>query len=235
MSKLVTAAFGAAMLVAGSAGAVEVTGGSVQLSYSGFTEDTSVSRLGLEGSVELGFNRNMAVQVDLGHSRLNESDAGITTYGLHGIYHVNDATSVGLFYAVDDTSDGNSDFYGVEVGHESGLMDFEGYLARADGGGATADVVGVSARYEMANTVGITGAYDYIDLDGVDLSKLSLRLDRDVAPNVNLYVEVGSAKVAGQGLSGSEPFVGLGGKYTFGAERGATFDARGLARLLPGG
>ena len=47
--------------------------------------------------------------------------------------------------------------------------------------------------------------------------------------------EVGSAKASALGLSGSEPFVGLGGRVTFGADRGTTFDRRSLLDLLPGG
>lgn len=235
MKYQVVAILGASILCAQTAHAVEITGGSVKLSYSAFSDDTSVSRLGLEGSMEVGFNQNFSGQIDLARHEFNVSNEGITTFGLHAIYHVNEATSFGAFYAVEDTSAGNSDFYGIEAGHETGQFDLEGYLARADDSVDHASVLGLSARYEFQNFLGLTGAYDYIDFDGLDLSKITLRLDRDVAPNVNLYVEVGSAKANAGGLSGSETFVGLGGKFLFGAERGATFDARGLARLLPGG
>ena len=235
MKTLTHALIGATIALAPAAQAAEITGGSVQLSYSSFTEDSSVRRTGIEGSMEIGFNQNFSTQIDLGHQRFNESDEDTTTLAVHGIYHLNDVTSFGAFYAIEDSSDGSFDYYGVEAGHEVGQFDLEGFLARADADAVDADVFGVSARYDLGNTFGVTGSYEYIDISDVDLSTTTVRLDRDVAENVNLYLEVGSARANAGGLSGSETFVGLGGKISFGAERGATFDGRGLARLLPGG
>ncbi len=226
---------GASLLCATSAQAIEITGGSVGLSYSAFTEDTSVRRTGIEGSLEIGYNRNFSSQIDLTYHQLNASDEDVTTIGLHTIYHVNDATSLGIFYAIEDTSGGEFDFYGIEAGHEVGQLAIEGYLGQAEANAVDADVLGISARYAFANEIGVTGSYDNLDIAGSDLSKVTLRVDRNVTPDVNVYLEVGSARVSGAGLSGSEPFVGLGGTYVFGAERGATFDARGIARLFPGG
>ena len=225
---------GVFLVCATGAQAVEITGGSLGLSYSAFTEDTSVRRSGIEGSIEIGYNQSFSSQIDVTYHELNVTDQDATTFGLHTIYHVNDTTSLGIFYAIEDTPGGTFDFYGIEAGHEVGQLAFEGYLGRAEARAVDADVIGVSARYAFENTFGVTGAYDNIDLAGADLSKFSLRADRDVTADVNLYLEVGSARVNGAGLSGSEPFVGLGGTYVFGAGRGATFDARGISRLLPG-
>jgi hypothetical protein len=36
------------------------------------------------------------------------------------------------------------------------------------------------------------------------------------------------------GTSVDDPFIGLGGTFTFGAERGTTFDIRGIARKISG-
>ncbi|AXI42869.1 porin [Sulfitobacter sp. SK011] len=235
MKILPLAVFGATSLWMQAAHAVEVTGGSIGLSYSAFTEDTSVSRVGIDGSVELGFNRNISAQVDLGYSDFNITGLNTTTLGLHGIYHVNDATSFGAFYANENANGGgDADIYGIEAGHEAGQFEFEGYLARVDGATSDGDMLGVMARYEFATALGVTGSYDYVDAAGSDFSKLAVKLDRDVAPNVNLYVELGTAKASSGGLSGTEPFVGLGGKFVFGAERGATFEQRGFTRVFPG-
>lgn len=235
MKILSLAVLGATILSAQHAQAFEFTGGSVALSYSAFTEDTDVSRLGIEGSVEMAFNRNVSLQVDLGYNDFNATGFDTTTLGFHGIYHLSDETSLGAFYANEDASNaGDVDIFGIEAGHETGQYEFEGYLARLNGDGSNADMIGVMGRYEFANELGVTGSYDYVDVEGTKLSKLAVRLDRDVSPNVNLFVELGSAKANGGGLSGSEPFVGLGGKYVFGAQRGATFGQRGFTRILPG-
>ena len=42
----------------------------------------------------------------------------------------------------------------------------------------------------------------------------------------------GKIDVLGMNLA-NDPFIGLGGTVTFGAERGTTFDIRGIARKLP--
>jgi hypothetical protein len=234
--KILSLAFlGATSLWVQTAHAAEVTGGSVGLSYSAFAEDTDFSKISLEGSVEIGFNRNFSVQGDLGYNDFNETGLSAVTLGLHGIYHISDTTSLGAFYT-NETADGggDADIYGLEVGHEAGQFGLEGYLARVDGESADSDIIGVAARYEFRNALGLGGSYDYIDVDGTDISRLAVQLDRDVSESVNLFVELGTAKANSGGLSGSEPFVGLGGKYVFGAGRGSTFDQRGLTRLIPG-
>lgn len=230
------AVFGVTSLWMQTAQAVEVTGGSVGLSYSGFTEDFSVSRIAVDGSVELGFNQNISAQVDLAYNDFNLTGLRATTFGLHGIYHISDSTSLGAFYAFEDSNvrGGDLDIYGIEAGHDAGYVEVEGYLGRINGGATDGDMLGVQARYEFASELGMTGSYDRVSSGGNDLSKFAVQLDRDVAPNVNLFAEIGTARVNGGGLSGNEPFVGLGGKVVFGAARGATFEQRGFSRIIPG-
>ncbi len=225
---------GAAILYAQSAQAVEVTGGSIGLSYSAFTEDTDISRFGIEGSVEVGFNRNISLQFDIGHDKLNATGVDSTTLGLHGIYHVDDQTSLGAFYTREDISGSDVDIVGIEGGFDTGQMEYDAYMANADSVIGNGTLLGIAGRYEFANGLGLSGAYDSLDVSVVDLSKITVKLDRDVAENANLFLEVGTGKANVVGITGSEFFVGVGGKITFGADRGATFERRGVAKLLPG-
>lgn len=226
----------AALLAVGAsaAHAVEVTGGSVGLSYSAFTEDTDFNRLGLEGSVELGFTREFSLQFDAGYNDFDISGIDGSTLGLHGIFHMNEATSVGAFYTREDIEGIDLDILGVEAGHEVMNWEFEGYLADVDSDGGSGTLAGIQARYALAEGFGLGGSYDRAESGGDDVSRFAVRLDRDVSPNTNLFLEVGSAKLDVGGISDSEPFLGLGGKIAFGAERGATFEQRGIARLIPG-
>lgn len=221
-------------LSATMAQAVEVTGGSAGLSYSAFADDTDFNRIGLEGSVELGFNRSLGLQFDAGYNNFDASGIDSNTLGLHGIYHLDDATSFGAFYVREDIEGNDLDILGVEAGYEMQNWDIEGYIADIDGDGGDGTLGGLKGRYAMDSGLGLTGSYDRADSGGDDLSRFAVRLDRDVSPNANLFVEVGSARADVGGLSDSEPFVGLGGKITFGAERGTTFDQRGFSRLIPG-
>lgn len=227
---------GAAFCISQAAHAVEVTGGSVGLSYSAFVDETDFNHLGIEGSVELGWTRNWATQFDLAHDRFDASGVDTITYGVHGIYHMNDATSFGLFYSVEDGDGDSIDIFGLEAGHEFSNWDVEGYLGRADDGAADADMYGVMGRTELENGFGFAAEYRVVDFgNGVDIERLSVSLDRDVSANTNLYLEVGTSRLNVLGVSGSEPFIGVGGTYRFGAERGATFGVRNVLGILPGG
>ncbi|NUH66206.1 hypothetical protein HTT03_13005 [Sulfitobacter sp. S0837] len=221
-------------LGAGTAQAIEVTGGSVGLSYSAFADDTDFNRWGLEGAMELGFTRDFSMQIDAAYHDFDWTDIDSTLLGLHGIYHMNDATSFGVFFTREDAEGAEADILGVELGHEVQDWEFEGYLADVDTDAGDATLGGVLARYEMSEGFGLTGSYDRGEADGNDLSRFAIRLDRDVSMTTNLFVEVGSAKADVAGARGSEPFVGLGGTMNFGADRGTTFNQRGLARLIPG-
>ncbi|UWR34595.1 porin family protein [Sulfitobacter sp. W027] len=221
-------------LGATTAQAVEVTGGSVGLSYSAFADDTDFSRLGLDGSVEIGINRNFGVQFDAGYSDFGFTGVDSHSLGLHGIYHLDEATSFGAFYTREEALGEDADILGVEAGYEMLEWEFEGYLANVDSDAGDGTLGGLKARYAMAEGFGLTGSFDHFGSDGDDLSRFAVRLDRDVSPTTNLFLEVGSAKVDVGGINETEPFVGLGGEIAFGADRGTTFDQRGLARLIPG-
>jgi len=222
--------------VVSSAKAAEIVGGSVKLEYSAFADDIDFSRFGIEGSLELAFTRNFSLQADLGYQSFNESNLESTVYGLHGIYHLDDVASFGAYYTKDDFDGGDVDIVGLEAGYEISGFELEGYLSYADAGGADGGLYGISGRYEFANAVGVTGAFDRFDEGDIDINLFSVTIDRDVTSNVNLFVEAGAGEVGidGVGSSDFEAFVGVGGKIAFGNKRGATFEQRSLSGLIPG-
>jgi len=235
MKFLASALLGVSLTVAQTANAVEVTGGSINLYYSGFTDETDVSNFGIEGSMEIGFTQAFSAQLDLSHNDFGATNIGVGGYGAHAIWHLDPATSFGAYYGREDFEGADLDNYGVEAGYETAAWEFEGYLGRLDDGGNKSTAFGVSGRYLFQNDLGLTGYYDDAGLgDEVDISRVGIKLDRDVAPNLNLFLEVGSGRLEASGASISEPYLGIGGKLVFGAERGATFEQRGLARILPG-
>lgn len=236
MKTHLVAVIGATLALSQTAEAVEVTGGSVGLSYSAFVDDTDVNRIGLEGSVELGWTRQWATQLDLAYNSFDTSGADVTSYGVHTIFHLNDATSFGLFYTVEKGDGDTVDIVGLEAGHEFGNWDVEGFFGKVDSTGAgSANIFGVLGRTKLQNGFGFGAGYESVDIDGIDIERLSVTLDRDVSAQTNLYIEVGTARVSAGGASDSEPFIGVGGTYRFGAERGATFGTRNVSSILPGG
>lgn len=218
--------------------AMEVTGGLIDLSYSTFLDQNDLDKGSVAGSVELAFARTFSVQIDAGSDSFGASGLDTLALGLHGIYHVDSATSLGAFFTHENADQGGPDdsidYYGIEGGYDLGTTSYEGYLGRADGGGTDGTVFGVSGRYSMPNTIGVTGALDYVDIAGLEISTLSVRLDGDVSQNLNLFVEAGASKFDVSGVSDTEPFVGIGARVTFGANRGTTFERRSLGNILPG-
>lgn len=236
MKTRLIALVGATLAMSQTAQAVEVTGGSVGLSFSAFVDDTDVSRLGAEGSIELGWNRTWATQLDLAFNHFDSSNADTRSLGVHTIYHLNEMTSFGVFYTIEKGDGDTVDILGLEAGHEFGNWDVEGYIGKADSSGAgSANTFGITGRTQLQNGFGFGAGYESVDIDGIDIQRLSVTLDRDVSAQTNLFVEVGTARVSAGGLSDSEPFIGVGGTYRFGAERGATFGQRNVSSILPGG
>ena len=223
-----------AMALAQNAHAVEVTGGTLQIGHSAFTDDTSVSSTSFTGGLEVGFNRSFALQFDLGLYGLNTINETGTNAAIHAVYHVNETASLGFFLGHDDIA-GSADFYGIEGGFALPGVDVELYLANEDDNVSSGDLFGLELHHDISEEVGITGTFDHASFGGgVDLTRFKIGMNYNLSPTSELYGEVGSLNASALGLSGSESFVGIGARINFGAARGVTFKRRGLLSMLPG-
>lgn len=223
-----------ALLVAASpAMALELVGGSVSLGYSGLADTMldEINKTTLSGSVEIGFSQAVSVQGDLSTMNFGLSDMDATHIGLHGIYHLNEATSLGGFIGEDRLESADLSILGIEVGHQAGQMRMEGYLSRADSSAQDGMIFGLHAGYRLSDASEIGLRYDEINVDGFGASRVSAVGEFGLANGLAITGELGSADLDGLG---SETFVGLGVKVDFGAERGATFSQRSVLDLLPG-
>lgn len=214
--------------------AQEVTGGSLALSRSGFLGDTRIAKTAIDGQIELGFGRSFSLQGDLGFSNLDAADQTGVTATVHAIYHVTDQTSLGLFYGADRIGGNTVDFTGFEVGQETAAFDLEAYVAYGEESGVSGNVAGASGRYAVNDSLGVGASIQHGDLDGLGITRIGLQGDVAVAPRFSVSAEIGSVSGSAVGTSNSETFIGLGGRITFGADRGATFGKRGLLNLIPG-
>jgi hypothetical protein len=234
MNRLFTTALCGTILAGLPAFAQEVTGGALAFSHSAFLDDTSLSKTGIDGQVEVGFGRHVAFQVDLGFNRLNFVDETTSNLTLHSIYHVTEETSLGLFVGADRVAGQSLDFVGFEVGQEAASFDIEAYVGYGEDSGISGTIGGFSGRYAVSDSFGVGGAIEHGDIGGLNVTRLALQGDYAVAPQLALTAEIGTLHGSGFGGSGSEAFVGLGGKFTFGADGDATFGKRGLINLIPG-
>jgi len=223
-------------IVSTPAMAVEISGGDINLKYSELDAEIFGEKLNsfsVDGAVELGFSPNFAAQLDLGYYNFGAIDDNGTTVALHGIYHLNDETSLGAFYGQDEL-DGDSDFYGIEAVYETGKFEVEGYIGSTDNEGEDAGILGLYGAYGLTERLDVTGGYQIADLDDGSLDRIEVGLKFKPVDEAVLSVSFGSAEVEAFGESGSESFFSIGVEFPLGANKGATFGRRGILQLLPG-
>ena len=235
--------FAASAVLASPSIAFEFTGGEVSLDYSAYIDDIAgedLNKTSLEGAVEFGFNRNFAMQVDLGFQNFGFIDESGYNPAVHGIYHLTDDTSFGLFLGHDDISSIDADYFGLQAGYESAGFEVEAYwstgdVSEASLGSADVNIFGLAGAVDIAPNFQLTGGINRADFDGgISASQFEVGVRYAASDNFILRASIGSAKEDAFGTSVSENFFTIGGEITFGAERGATFGQRGLLRLFPG-
>jgi hypothetical protein len=230
----VAAALGAAILVAGSAQAAEVTGTTLDLGYS-TVSSTNLSKLGFGAAIEVGITPGFALQFDIGAYDFEALNDNGYSLGAHAIVHVGPATSLGVFAALDNAAGTNEEFLGVEAAHEFALVEGQAYFAKGGSAGVDADVFGLGLSYGLTPQFGVTGSIDRAKLDNnATLTSYALGVTYAPVDSVSLYAEVGSLRASALGLAGNEGFVGVGAKFDLGSDRGATFDRRGIFEFIPG-
>lgn len=234
--KLAIVACGLTAFIAPSAQAFEITGGELTLSYSAFTDHSSASTTSLTGAVEVGFSKNFGVQVDLATYDLPYGNENGTNATIHAIYHVNDATSLGAFYGTDELNGSSLDLYGIEVGHEFGAFGLEAYMTNLSDNGTVATMYGLSGNYALNGAFGLTGSVDRLEFDPapVSVTRLALGMDYSFTPSMSAYAEVATVTVAVPGDSMSENLYEVGARFSFGANRGVTFEKRSYFGFLGG-
>lgn len=226
-------ALGASLALAIPAQAVEMTGAEVGLSHSFFTDDTSFAKTTLEGSAELGFGPMFGVQGDLGVNWLNETDQTATSVTLHGLYHVTDQTSLGLFYGSDKLDDDHLDYYGFEVGQKGDSFDVEAYLGRGEDSGLTGTMMGLEGRFAVSGAFGAGGKLQSVDYEEASMTRIGLTGDYTMYNGMGITAEIGRLNSDGMGI-GDETYLGIGAKMSFGPNQGVTFGKRGILDVVPG-
>ncbi|MDB5659523.1 MAG: hypothetical protein JWS10_2138 [Cypionkella sp.] len=213
-----------------SAAQAEVTGRQLKLSQSAFTDDFSIAKTNISGSVELAFGPQFGIQMDLGVNLLNFADETATNFVTHGTYKLGDNTALGAFYGLDAVNGGRTDIYGVEAAQNFGTGGVQGYVAHAEDGGGSGTVLGVSGGMVMGNGVGIGGSLDHGSFDGTSLTRYGLRGSFGLGESSKMFAELGALNTD----DGSETYAKIGATYNFGSNSGLMFGDRSVFNLLPG-
>ncbi|MDA7967176.1 porin [Ruegeria sp.] len=241
MKKLFLSSALTTTLVAGSAQAVELTGGYVDLGYSTFTDSALGDKYNLSGSGELAFSKSFSTQLDLGGYRLQNLDGTTTNWTLHANLHTASNASFGAFIGRENSDGADFDFYGIEAGFDAGKATIEGYLGRqevVDFSGLDGTLFGISVVSDIDDKWQFSANYDLVDnIAGIlNSGMFSIGANYAVADNAEIYGTLGTAHLSSPIVSGSsnEAYVGFGVRVNLGNARGTTFGRRGVLSKLPG-
>ncbi len=214
-------------------GMAEVVNAEVGFDYGAFVGNdlSGVNKSELSGSMEYAFSPQFSVQGDMALRLLDDTDLDSHAFTLHGGYHLNDATAVGLFVGRDWVENGSVDFYGAEAAGQYGLISYDGALTHVDGDGADANALTLSGAYALNDQFDLGGRFGYMDIEDTDITQLGVTAAYDLSPGLKMTGEVGVMEFDGKT---SESYIGVGIKATFGQQGGTTFDRRGFVDFFPG-
>jgi hypothetical protein len=206
------------------------SGGDLRIDAYAYSEGDDIGAVNYSGGLEYALNRNISIAGDISSYDFGVLSSSVTNFTLHGIYHMNDTTSVGAFVGTERTDDDDVTLYGLEAGYGMGALEVEGYFAMYDDDGGS-NVLGASGSYQITNNIAAIANIGLADVEGDSISRFSLGAEYGFNAGPSVYAEVGSLSIGDV----DDSFVGLGASIEFGSNGGTTFDRRGIfASVIPG-
>ncbi len=228
-------ALAAALLVAASPVAAQVTGGSLDIEYDFPTDGGDFGGTTYSGAIEYSITRDFSVSADIAGYRLDNLDNDATSITIHGIYHLDDMTSFGAFVGADELQDADREtLFGFEAGTEFGAAEVEGYIGSRAFDEDSFTLFGADGKYGFGNGISAIGSVSYAANDDDDITRFALGAEYEITGGPQFYAEIGSVTDETFGDDDSQAFIGLGARVAFGAERGTTFGQRSLFEIKPG-
>lgn len=202
--------------------AQEFSGGEIGLEYNAFTNDSDINGASYSGGVEFSFGREYAIAITAENVGFG-GDNTPNNVTLHGIYHMNQGASVGLFYSQNEN---DVEGYGLQGGTNFGGTDVGGYIGQKSFSGESVVVLGLESRTPYNEQITFFTDFDVVGDEDVagSTSEVGVTYLFDAGPEA--YVQVGRASAFTDFGSDSETYIGVGAKISFGAARGTTFDTR---------
>jgi len=207
------------------------TGGDLRIDAYSYSEGDDFGAVNYSGGLEYALNRQFSVALEASSYDFGILSSSVTNITMHGIYRLNDGTSVGLFLG-NESADGDDDLmlYGLEADYGSGPIELEGYFAIYDDDGSS-NVLGANGSYRFTNNIAAIANIGIADVDGVSMNRISAGAEYSFDAGPSVYAEVGSLSIGDT----DDTFIGLGASIEFGANGGTTFDRRGIfASVIPG-
>lgn len=211
-----------------------ISGGQLGIEYSAPTDGSDFGGTTYSGGLEYAISRQFAVGVDISGYKPDNIDTDFTSATLHGIYHLSDTASAGVFFGRDFVDNADANIYGIEGGTEFMGGTVGGYIGKSDGDAADATLFGVDGAYALSNGFSVIGDFDRISVDDTAISQISLGAEYGMNAGPSFYAKVGNVSADDNGTTESQTFFTIGAQVAFGAGRGTTFDQRSVFETVPG-
>ena len=201
--------------------AQQFTGGELGFEYNQSFEDSDIDGTSYFAGVEMAINREFSFGLDL--ADIDGADVS-TQATLHGMYHLNDISTVGAYYSYKDE---DASGFGIEGGIEIWGGDISGHIGRVSVGDESVFVFGFDSNNQIADSsFSLFSDFDLVSDDEVAVSTNELGVEYNFPAGADVYALYGQASAFTDGASGSTDYYGIGARIRFGAERGTTFSAR---------
>lgn len=214
------------LLVSGAVQAQELVGGTLGLEYFTFSGDLNeLDKFTLFGGAEMAVNQGFSIQADASYSDFGYSGFDSTAITLHAIAHLSPNASVGFFIGNESLEGFDESYYGLEFGASKDRFSSEGYFTTV----SDEVVWGLKAAYAVNNVGEIGLGFDTVNIEGYDVSRVSINGEFMASEQLALTAEIGSGRIED---TGSEGFIQLGAEIRFGNTRGTTFDRRHITKFF---
>lgn len=213
------------------------TGGSVGLSFSGFTDedDGDFDTIKFDAAAQFAITNEISVAGDLTVRQVDALDESATGIVLHGIYSVSPDVDLGLFAGRESVQDLDVDTYGGEIAYRSGPIATEGFIGFSTIEDTDVTLIGAAANYGLGNGFSVTGAFDRADISDEDVAFTTLEIGAEYAlgNGAELYANLGNIQLDFGGGSNDANFFRVGANFHFGPDGGTTFDRRSFFDTYP--
>lgn len=211
-----------AALIAASTPVVaqQFTGGELGFEYNQLLDDGEVDGTNYYAGAEIGFTRDFSIGVNVANLDFTGEDTRAT---LHGIYHLNDVSSVGLFVA---GGDNDTRSYGIEGGMELFGGDIGGYIGQISLDDEDALAIGLSSNTPIGANFSFFTDFDIVADEAVAVSTNEIGFEYTIAGGPDLFAQYGRIDLDTTAGDGSTDYIGVGARIEFGAGRGTTFEGR---------
>jgi len=150
-----------------------ITGGQLGIEYMAPVDGSDFGGTSYNAAIEYAISRQFSVSADFSSYSRDTFETDPTSLTLHGIYHMDDNVSLGVFVAQDRQVDGDLSLYGLEGGTEFMGGEVSGYAAMIDGDN-DGSMFGLDGAYGWRDGISFIGNAGVVSVDDASVRRFAI-------------------------------------------------------------